>query len=333
MKRQRSSTFITIAALMGIVAIVLGGCGKEEKPEEKSEQKTAQESTMSEKIEELIDSEYLLAVDGYGVTEEEFLMFLRDQKAATANYYWTNYEMQPNGEFWKTEVDGQTPLEYAKERALSSVIEAKAEFILADERGILEYQDYDGMIEDMEAENTKRAEQIANGETVYGNTEYTPFTYYQYMNGNARAELEKNQIEITEPTEEKLKQVYEENKETFSLGQVFTYTVHYADGTEETVEQNTREIGKEETTKEDLIYNYFTYMQPGETVENYVYQGKDAVVELNSVENLGYASFEESEKSLRAFYARAELNQIIADKVSNVEVRINKERYGALQMP
>lgn len=340
MKRQSVRAVIALAALLGTFTMILGGCNKEEDtPEEETTQAAKQQTSeeqgkgILDKSEELTDSEYLLTIDGYGVTEEEFLLFLRDQKAAAANYYWVNYEMQPDGEFWNTEVDGQTPLEYAKERTLSSVIEARIEFILADEYGILEYKDYDEMMADMEAENADRAERIENGETVYGNTEYTAFTYYQYVNGNARSELEKYQIEVTDPTEEELKEVYEANKETFSLGRVYDYTVRYEDGTEETVSQNTREIGKEESAKEDLIYNYFPYMKAGEVVEDYTYQGKTADIELNSVEDLGYASFEESEESLRAFYAKAEISSLIDERTENAEIKINRERYDALEMP
>ena len=272
-------------------------------------------------------------MDGYGVTEDEFMLFLRDQKAATANYYWVNYEMQPDGEFWTTEVDGQTPTEYAKEKALDALVEAKEEFILADERGILEYQDYDGMMEDMEKENEERAAKEESGEAYYGLTEYTPFTYYQYLSGNVRAELEKNQEEITDPTEEQLKQVYEENKENLTLGQVYNYSVRYEDGTEETVSQNTREIGKEDTTIEDLIDNYFAYMQPGETITGYTYHGETADITLQSVENLGYMSFEEAEDSLRAFYARTEISSLLSDRVENAEIEFDQERWDALEMP
>ena len=224
-------------------------------------------------------------------------------------------------------------IEYAKEKALDAVVEAKEEFILADERGILEYQDYNGMMEDMEKENKERAEKEESGEAYYGLTEYTPFTYYQYMSGNVRSELEKNQEEITDPTEEELRQVYEENKESLTLGMVYNYTVRYADGTEETVSQNTRDIGKEDTTTEDLIDNYFSYMQPGETVTGYSYHGETADITLQSVEDMGYMSFEDAEYSLRAFYARTEISDLIAERVENAEIVFDQERWDALEMP
>lgn len=314
---------MTAAVLAGTFVMLLSGCGKKETGSHGGDaDKTASE-----------DSGYLLTVDGYGVTEEEFLMFLRDQKAAATNYYWVNYEMQPDAEFWDTEVEGQTPTEYAKEKALDAVVEAKEEFILADERGILDYKDYDGMMDDMDKENKKRAQQQEDGEAFYGLTEYTPFTYYQYMSGNVRAELEKDQEEISEPTEEALRQVYEENKENLTLGTVYNYTVRYADGTQEDVSQNTRDIAKDDTTIEDLIANYFCFMQAGETIPGYLYHGETADITLQSVEELGYMSFEEAEDSLRVFYARSEMSRLIAERVGKAEIVFDKERYDALEMP
>ena len=325
-KKQKRRVFFTAAALAGTFAMLLGGCGSAGNSSDDSSSNGGDTSVSA-------DSDYLLTVDGYGVTEEEFLLFLRDQKAATANYYWVNYEMQPDDEFWNTEVDGQTPTEYAKERALDAVVEAKEEFILADERGILEYKDYNGMMDDMEKENEERAEKEESGEAYYGLTEYTPFTYYQYLSGNVRSELEKSQEEITDPTEEELRQVYEENKENLTLGQVYNYTVRYADGTEETVSQNTREIAKDDTTIEDLIDNYFAYVQPGETIQGYIYHGETADITLQSIEDLGYMSFEEAEYSLRAFYARIEISDLIAERAENAEIVFDQERYDALEMP
>lgn len=320
-KKRRAA--YAAAALAGTFVIALGGCGKAQDSTDDSGKDKSPSN----------DSEYLLTVDGYGVTEDEFLLFLRDQKAATTNYYWVNYEMQSDGDFWNTEVDGQTPTEYAKERALDAVVEAKEEFILADERGILEYKDYDGMIEDMEKENEERAAKEESGEAYYGLTEYTPFTYYQYLSGNVRAELVKSQEEISDPTEEELQQVYEENKESLTLGSIYNYTVRYEDGTEESVSQNTRDIAKEDTTVEDLIDNYFMYMQPGETITGYSYHGETADITLQSVEDLGYMSFEEAEYSLRAFYARTEINNLIAERVENAEIVFDQERWDAIEMP
>lgn len=279
------------------------------------------------------DGAYLLTVDGYGVTEEEYLLFLRDQKAATVNYFWVNYEIQPDEAFWTDEVNGETPIAYAKEKALASVVRAKEEFILASERGILEYKDYGSMMEDMRAENTGRADKKENGGVFYGITEFTPFTYYQYINGNIRSELERSQEELSVPSRKQLQELYEENKENLTRGTVYSYTVFYADGRKEDVNQNTLEIGKEDSTTADLIYNYFAYMSPKDGIEGYPYRGEQADIVLNSVENLGYMSFEEAKDSLGVFFARRELGRLIEERVENAELVFDQARYDALDMP
>lgn len=317
-EKRKTGAGVLVVMLLGVMMLFLGGCGREER------------LMGSDTVE---DGTYLLTVDGYGVTEEEFLMFLRDQKAVTANYFWVNYEMQPDDGFWEREIDGMTPTGFAKERALEAAVQAKEEFILAAERGIFEYQDYNGMLDDMEAENAQRADKKESGDAFYGISEFTPFTYYQYLNGNIRSELERSQEEVSKPTKEQLLEVYEANKENLTLGTVFTYTVIYADGTEETVSQNTREIGKEDSTTEDLIYHYFAYMEPGDSIREYSYRGETAEIILQSSENLGYMSFDEAEEDLRVLFARSELAELIAERSAEAEIIFDHERYDALAMP
>ena len=109
--------------------------------------------------------------------------------------------------------------------------------------------------------------------------------------------------------------------------------MQYTDGTVEEVSQNTRDIAKEDTTVEDLIYNYFSYMQAGETISGYSYHGETADITLKSIEDLGYMSYEEAEDSLRVFFARSEISSLIAERVENAEIVFDQERYDALEMP
>lgn len=321
MKKQyikRSRRIFGIFALTALLSsLVLGGCGKEE------------QSKGSDSVD---SGAYLLTVDGYGVTEEEFMLFLRDQKAATVNYFWVNYKAESDDKFWTSEFDGVTPLDYAKEKALAAVVQAKEEFILASERGILEYKDYGGMMEEMEEENAQRASKKDSGDAFYGLSEFTPFTYYQYLNGNIRSELEHSQEELVEPTKKQLEEVYEANKENLTLGTVYKYTVIYEDGRTEEVTQNTRDIAKEDTTTEDLIYNYFDYMKPGDSIQGYLYREDKVNIVLKSVESLGYMPFEEAEDSLRVFFARSEVSRLIAERVEAAEIVFDQDRYDAITM-
>lgn len=94
---------------------------------------------------------------------------------------------------------------------------------------------------------------------------FTPFTYYQYLTDNAPAEIETAMEKQLTPTEAELQQVYEEYKDLLGLGTTYRYRIETADGTLQELTQNTREIGKTDTVTEDLIYGYFTSMQPGQS--------------------------------------------------------------------
>lgn len=276
---------------------------------------------------------YLLTVDGYGVTEEEFLLFLSDQKAVTANYFWTEYQVQPDADFWTTEVGGETPIGYARQRALDALSRSKAEFILAAERGILPYKDYDALMADMATENSGRAEKAEKGEVYYGVTEFTPFTYYQYLSSNIRSELEYAQRELVKPTEAELRRVYGENLDSFDLGVVYEYDVEYPDGRHETVLQSDREIGKEDYTTEDLLVR-FDAMAVGETLRSYSYHGDAADITYRGRTHQGYVSFEDAADSLKAICAREELSALIESRVAAAEVVIlDQARFDALEMP
>ena len=274
----------------------------------------------------------LLTVDGCAVTEEEYLLFLRDQKAATANYYWTQYQMQPDEKFWHTEVDGQTPLDYAKARALKAAVTAKETMLLASEQDVLDYKDYPEMMQDMQQENDDRAQKKQNGEVYYGVNAFTPFTYYQYLTDNASAEMETVLEKQLTPTEVELQQVYEEYKDVLSLGTTYRYRIETADGTLQELTQNTREIGKADTVTEDLIYGYFTSMQPGQSFA-YEYYGQEATVTLLDAKDEGMQTFEQAKDNLKVFYARQKLAELLEQRTQNADVVLDKARYDALEMP
>lgn len=280
----------------------------------------------------LKDRNYLLTVDGYGVKEEEYLLFLRDQKAATANHYWVNYKVQPDSAFWETEFDGQTPLQYAKEKALQALVRAKQEFILAKEWKIADYKNYDEMMEDMAEENRDRAEKQSEGDVIYGLSEFAPFTYYNYLNNNVRSELKYDLAKRIEPTKEQLLAVYEAHKTDFSRGIVYHYTVTYEDGKTESYSQNSNEVGKADETLEYLVYQCFPEMNPGEKIKDFSYHGSFVAVTLDSTEDLGVATLEEVKESVYLILAEEEVNQILDERCKSAEIKIDQICYDRLKM-
>lgn len=278
------------------------------------------------------DGTYLLTVDGYGVTEEEFLLFLSGQKAATANYFWTQYKIQPDASFWTTPVNGETPIEYARERALKELVTAKVTFILASEWEVLPYQDYDSLMEEMEDENAGRAQKLESGEVFYGVSQFTPLTYYQYLNNNAGAELEYAQRDLAEPTQKELLQVYETHQDYFQLGTDYEYEALYEDGGRESVAQNSLDVGKEDYTTQ-LLLEEFETMECGQTLTGVDFHGRTADILLLKKTNLGCAGFEDVEDSLRNLYAREKVSELIQTRAQEAQVEIDHQRFDAIEMP
>lgn len=311
MKRRRKKALMRLLALFGLlVAVLLSSCG------------TAESS---------VEGDYLFTVDGYGVSKEEFQLFLGNQKAVTANYFWTKYQVQPDADFWTTSFDGETPIGYAKQLALDAMVKSKVEFILAAEREILPYLDYDDMLEHMEEENADRAQKSEAGEVFYGLTQFQPFTYYEYLSNNVRSALEQSQRDLDKPTDAELRRIYEENQNAFSLGTVYEYEIVYQSGEREHVSQNDHEIGKEDTTTEDILLQ-LDFLAEGEVLQAYNYRGETVDITYLGKAHQGYTAFEDARDSLTALYARQTLSELVQTRVENAEIVFDRAQFDAVEM-
>ena len=83
---------------------------------------------------------------------------------------------------------------------------------------------------------------------------------------------------------------------------------------------------------EDLIYGYFTSMQPGQSFA-YEYYGQEATVTLLDAKDEGMQTFEQAKDSLKVFYARQKLAELLEQRTQNADVVLDKARYDALEMP
>lgn len=104
--RKKAAKPLALCAAALCLAASLAGCAATADTAAATSAETTAASTTTETANATVqpgsdkpEGDYILTVDGYGVTEDEYLMFLRDQKAATANYYWVNYKMQPDNDF------------------------------------------------------------------------------------------------------------------------------------------------------------------------------------------------------------------------------------------
>lgn len=73
-------------------------------------------------------------------------------------------------------------------------------------------------------------------------------------------------------------------------------------------------------------------MQPGQSFA-YEYYGQEAAVTLLDVQDEGMQTFEQAEDSLKVFYARQKLADLLEQRTQNADVVVDKARYDALEMP
>ena len=78
-------------------------------------------------------NQFSLTVGGRKIAKDELSFFFDQEKNATYTYYSSTYGVTNfDGPFWKTEFDGKTPLEYARERALTKCYEQNLQMLLAE---------------------------------------------------------------------------------------------------------------------------------------------------------------------------------------------------------
>ncbi|EPY11479.1 hypothetical protein [Paenibacillus alvei] len=142
---------------------------------------------------------WLFTVDGYAVTDEEYLFYISEQRAVTVDYFYRTYGAQVDEGFWTRQYgeNQETPSEYAKKSAMTALLRVKQEQIIADERDIAPYKSFDELKSDMEDENKKRAKMEDIGDTYYGLPQLDLYQYMQYVSGARWPELVETQVQKT----------------------------------------------------------------------------------------------------------------------------------------
>jgi len=100
-------------------------------------------------------SSELLTINGVEIPEEEFRMFLQDEKATTANEFSQAYAAEYDEYFWDSEFDRNNPTKVAKENALSKLVQVKIEQQLAVQYGVIRSASFDYINTQMNKEESK----------------------------------------------------------------------------------------------------------------------------------------------------------------------------------
>ena len=302
----------------------------------------------------------IFTIDGYPVSSEEFDLFLRAQRASTAQHFYEVYGAENDGDFWTTEYDGQTPEEYNEEKALEEITAYKMERILACERGITESVDYSDLMQEMDAVNEKNGTGRQNGEIAYGVKEYSPWQYLNYIRSKCSSELLKDECRRCKDSisEETLKERYEEERQAYHKGYDVTYERFDMDLSEKTEELNAflqkiadraqeKKISLEDAAKELNITESYTVqefvssevvvskddlfeqeilqdaleLEEGAVSEPFVStSGLGVILRCINRKDLGYYSFEEVKDNMIELFAKESLQKLLDERIQAAEI-------------
>ncbi|EJW15907.1 hypothetical protein M5X00_11025 [Paenibacillus alvei] len=274
---------------------------------------------------------WLFTVDGYAVTDEEYLFYINEQRAVTVNYFYRTYGAQVDEGFWTRQYgeNQEIPSEYAKKAAMTALLRAKQEQIIADERDIAPYKSFNELKSDMEDENAKRAEMENTGDTYYGLPELDLYQYMQYVSGARWPDLVETQIEQTKMSDAELQVEYASRSAEYvrtadELTAMFAST---GQAMEEKV-LNRLDISKEDTVSRNF-WESLAAASVGETVIG-KYMGEDVIATLMTKPEFTKLTLEEVKDSIIYGQAESNLRTLIATRADKAKIMFNGNQFNEL---
>ncbi|MBG9736994.1 hypothetical protein [Paenibacillus alvei] len=274
---------------------------------------------------------WLFTVDGYAVTDEEYLFYINEQRAVTVNYFYRTYGAQVDEGFWTRQYgeNQETPSEYAKKAAMTALLRAKQEQIIADERDIAPYRSFDELKSDMEDENAKRAEMENTGDTYYGLPELDLYQYMQYVSGARWPDLVETQVEKTKMSDAELQVEYASRSAEY-VRTADELTAMFATTGQEMEEKvlNRLDISKEDTESLNF-WESLAAASVGETVIG-KYMGEDVIATLMTKPEITKLTLKEVKDSIIYGRAESDLRTLIATRADKAKITYNGNQFDEL---
>lgn len=146
------------------------------------------------------------------------------------------------------------------------IAKVNARFALGNYLGLCEPFDFATMEFRMEQENTIRRAKAANGDTVYGATQFELPSYFSYLDTNQETEIVNYLVEhADQPMIDQARAYYDAHQDSFEQLVSITYEIE-ADG--QTTAETLSSAGMRTLEKDDSLLADFLYTaQPGDTMD------------------------------------------------------------------
>lgn len=129
-------------------------------------------------------------VAGQDVTRDELIFHMRHLAPTVQNQISNQYRVDGAVD-WRARYGGRTALDRLSAAALDEIRADKALLLLAREQGLAVAVDHDDFLDEMAAENERRAAAVAEGQVVYGVTSFSADEYYSHRLTEIKTELAK----------------------------------------------------------------------------------------------------------------------------------------------
>ena len=130
-------------------------------------------------------------INGEPIALGEFRLFLQDQEANTAQYFFSKYGVEDQKGFWTNNFNGEIPRNVAKQKALEVLKKIKLEQILMKQNNVVDDIGYRMFLKQLLEENNLRKKPRTSRSPVYGLNNFGEIEYYKYLHSSRLYELMK----------------------------------------------------------------------------------------------------------------------------------------------
>ncbi len=152
-------------------------------------------------------SQEVVKLGGCTITQDHLALYENDCRAEVTSYFYNKYQLDPNDDgFWETQINGETPGEVLKQKAMDRLVFDMVERLKASQYGISADITLKDIKKSLEEEN-KRRQSSAN--ISYGPGQYGLMEYISRTQMDIRDELKGKLMEgRLKPSQEQLKELY-----------------------------------------------------------------------------------------------------------------------------
>lgn len=303
-----------------------------------------------------IQPDHVLSMNDIGVSAEEFMLFLQDEKAATATYFYQKYGAEDSEDFWNKSYEGEIPIEFAKETAIEKLVNLKVEQELAVAYGLLESP----LFEDIERE-------LENEDSMYGAESLNEYQQYMLYHSKILIDtLTQFKNDSSGLPEKDLEAYYEDHQFTMfkeadevkaiQIGMVFTNnepkdsvvaeitaqlqndsSIHELEEkyniTIQEKEYGPKEGKDENASQLEMLLSSEAHTLGVGEVSDPVQYGEQYFIMMVTEKNEGKVkSFEEVKENIQNLLIEEAFNKMIEDNVRNAQIIFNEQKLRDIQM-